>query len=129
MTKTEREIQRKLGLLKYAGEVGDVAKACRYFGVGRASIYRWKPAYECGRESGLANRKTASRNPANRMAAGAHPARDALRSIGLIVENRAYGQSYEQFGNRCHRLGANESNAFRHGARFLWTGGSSPLAT
>jgi len=68
MTKSEREIQRKLRVLRHAEKIGDVSRACRYFGVGRASFYRWKSAYERHGELGLVNRKTAPKNPANRTA-------------------------------------------------------------
>jgi Helix-turn-helix domain len=68
MTKTEREIQRKLRVLTHAAQISDVSKACRYFGVARASFYRWKSAYQRYGEAGLANRKTAPKNPANRTA-------------------------------------------------------------
>jgi hypothetical protein len=44
MTKDQREIQRKLRILRYAEEIGHVAKTCRYFGIGRASFYRWRKA-------------------------------------------------------------------------------------
>jgi Winged helix-turn helix len=66
MTKTERDIQRKLRILQHAEGSGDVSKTCRYFGICRASFYCWKSAYERGGEAGLANRKTAPKNPANR---------------------------------------------------------------
>jgi hypothetical protein len=33
MTTDQREIQRKLRILRYAEEIGHVAKTCRYFGV------------------------------------------------------------------------------------------------
>ena len=46
MTTTERDIQRKLRILRHAEQIGDVSKACRYFGVGRASFYRWKSAFQ-----------------------------------------------------------------------------------
>ena len=39
MTKNNQEIQRKLRVLSYAEQLGDVSRACRYFGVGRASFY------------------------------------------------------------------------------------------
>jgi hypothetical protein len=39
MTKSEREIQRKLRVLKHAEKIGDVSRACRYFGIGRASFF------------------------------------------------------------------------------------------
>ena len=66
MTKTEREIQRKLRVLTHAAQISDVSKTCRYFGVARASFYRWKAAY--GRHGEAGNRKTAPKNPANRTA-------------------------------------------------------------
>ena len=34
MTKDQREIQRKLRILRHAEETGHIAKTCRYFGVG-----------------------------------------------------------------------------------------------
>jgi hypothetical protein len=37
MTKINRDIQRKLRVLKHAEEIGEVSKACRYFGIGRPS--------------------------------------------------------------------------------------------
>jgi len=33
MNKDQREIQRKLRILRHAEEIGHVAKTCRYFGV------------------------------------------------------------------------------------------------
>jgi hypothetical protein len=46
MTKEDRDIQRKLKVLRHAEKIGDVASTCRYFGVGRSSFYRWKNAYQ-----------------------------------------------------------------------------------
>lgn len=40
-TEKERDIQRKLVIFQYASAIGDVQKTCRYFGSGRASLYRW----------------------------------------------------------------------------------------
>ena len=68
MLQTERDIQRKLRILRYAEQIGDVSKTCRYFGIGRASFYRWQAAFRRHGESGLANRKTIPKNPANRTA-------------------------------------------------------------
>jgi hypothetical protein len=45
MNKDQREIQRELRILRYAEELGHVAKTCRYFGIGRSSFYRWRQAY------------------------------------------------------------------------------------
>lgn len=42
MTKEdEREVQRKLRILQHAEKIGQVAKTCRYFGIGRASFYNF----------------------------------------------------------------------------------------
>ena len=66
MTKNdEREVQRKLRVLQHAERTGQVAKTCRYFGIGRASFYRWKRAYEQYGEAGLVNAKTIPKNPPN----------------------------------------------------------------
>ncbi len=65
MTKEDRDIQRKLKVLRHAEKTGHVARTCRYFGVGRSSFYRWKAAYDqCG-EAGLVNAKPIPKNPAN----------------------------------------------------------------
>ena len=44
MMKPRRDAFHKLRILKYAEDIGSVVKTCRYFGVGRASFYRWKAA-------------------------------------------------------------------------------------
>ena len=44
MTQAQRDIKRKLRVLEYAEGIGNVSKACRYFGISRESYYRWKKA-------------------------------------------------------------------------------------
>jgi transposase-like protein len=46
MTQAERDIKRKLRVIEYAKKVGNISKACRYFGVSREGFYKWKRAYE-----------------------------------------------------------------------------------
>ena len=65
-TKDQREIQRKLRILRYAEEIGHVAKACRYFGIGRSSFYRWRQAYGERGEAGLINAPPIPKWHANR---------------------------------------------------------------
>ena len=65
MTNEEREIQRKLRVLQHAEKIGNARKACRYFGVGRSSFYRWRNAYKKFGEAGLKNAKSIPKNPAN----------------------------------------------------------------
>jgi transposase-like protein len=66
MNTDQREIQRKLRILRYAEETGHVAKACRYFGIGRTSFYRWRQSYEKYGEDGLINRPPVPKWHANR---------------------------------------------------------------
>ena len=65
MTNEERDIQRKLKVLQHAEKIGNACKACRYFGVGRSSFYRWRDAYQKHGEAGLKNAKSIPKNPAN----------------------------------------------------------------
>ena len=51
MTNNQREIQRKLRVLRQAEAIGSAAKTCRHSRVVRASFYRWRKAY---RQSGAA---------------------------------------------------------------------------
>lgn len=68
MNQAERDIQRKLRILKHADETGHVGRTCRYFcGVGRASFYRWKAALEKHGEVALGRKKPIPKNPKNRM--------------------------------------------------------------
>lgn len=53
MSKDQREIQHKLLIMGYAEEIGQVVKACRYFGIGRSSFYRWMEDYAERGEAGL----------------------------------------------------------------------------
>lgn len=62
MTKEQRDIKRKLKVLKHAADIGHISKACRYFGISRASFYLWKKAYEQQGEAGLINSKPCPAN-------------------------------------------------------------------
>jgi transposase InsO family protein len=65
MTDQERDVQRKLKVLRHAEQTGNIAKTCRYFGIGRAIFYRWKTEYQQRGEAGLVNAKPIPKNPAN----------------------------------------------------------------
>jgi len=66
MTENQREIRRKLRVLEHADLTGNVSKTCRYFGVGRASFYRWRGAYRGDGEAGLANNRSVPHNHPNK---------------------------------------------------------------
>ena len=53
MTKAQRDIKRKLRVLDYDQEIGNVSKTCRYFGISRQTFYLWKRAYEQHGEKAL----------------------------------------------------------------------------
>jgi transposase-like protein len=40
-----KEAERRRRVLDHAKQTGNVAKTCRYFGIGRASFYRWRQEY------------------------------------------------------------------------------------
>lgn len=61
MNNDQREIRRKLRILDHADRIGDVSKTCRYFGIGRASFYRWRHAYQDNGEAGLSDTHISSR--------------------------------------------------------------------
>jgi transposase-like protein len=63
VTQAERDVRRKLRVLRHAQETGNVSKTCRYFGVSRTSFYDWKLAYETKGEEGLINSKPCPKNP------------------------------------------------------------------
>ncbi len=70
MSRDDRDIQRKLRVLRHAEQSGHVARTCRYFGVGRSSFYRWKAAYDQRGEAGLINAKPIPKSHPNQTAPG-----------------------------------------------------------
>ena len=57
VTDESRYIKRKLYVLNYAKQVGDVKKTCRYFGIARSTFYEWKNQYKNGGIEGLARKR------------------------------------------------------------------------
>ncbi|MDV3908074.1 IS481 family transposase [Elizabethkingia anophelis] len=57
------DICRKLKVLNYAKEIGNISQTCRYYGISREAFYQWKRAYEKEREQGLINSKPWPENP------------------------------------------------------------------
>jgi transposase-like protein len=47
------DIRRKLSVLNYAKEIGNISKACRHYGVCRETYYEWKWRYKKHGESDL----------------------------------------------------------------------------
>ena len=63
MTKDEeRAVKRKIRILKYADELGNVSRACRYFGIPRSIFYIWRNAFRINGGQGLRCNKPIPRN-------------------------------------------------------------------
>ncbi len=58
----ERDIKRKLRIIKHAKESGNVSKTCRYFGISRETFYKWKRNYLKNGEKSLVNSKPCPQN-------------------------------------------------------------------
>ena len=67
ITKAQRDIRRKLRILTYAKEIGNISKACRYFGISWQGFYKWEKAYAVHGEKGLINSKPCPENPCLRI--------------------------------------------------------------
>jgi transposase InsO family protein len=62
MTQQQRDIKRKLAVLRHAEESGNVALTARRFGIWRQCYYTWERAYEERGEEGLVNKKPCPEN-------------------------------------------------------------------
>ena len=58
--KEVHDIRRKLKVFRYAGEGGNVAMACRHYGISRDTYYRRRRAYSDPGAPGLINSKPCS---------------------------------------------------------------------
>jgi len=67
MTKEERELNRRLRILKHARDTGNVALTCRYFGIGRATFYQWKSRFDKEGITGLQRRKPVGKRWPNQL--------------------------------------------------------------
>ena len=63
MTRREKsDIKRKLNVINYAKEVGNINKACRHYGVSKTIYFKWIKKYQEGGEKGLINKKPCPQN-------------------------------------------------------------------
>ncbi len=54
MSENQREINRRLSILRLAREHGNIAMTCRYFGIGKSTFYVWRARFEKDGVNGLA---------------------------------------------------------------------------
>lgn len=110
MTKDQKVIRGKVGLLELAKQLGNVSQACKMMGYSRDSFYRFKELYDTGGEMALQELTRSKPLFANRT-----PPQVEAVIIDLTMAQPAFGQV--RIANEVRKLGHSISPA---GVRGVW---------